>query len=267
MIRGFVAEGRTVLLSSHLLDEVEKICDEVAIVDRGRVVVQGSIAELAAGGEADHSRSRRATKSRRCAILSEHRAVKSAIAESNGIRVTLGTESTRGRRTTSAAVSSSRGSPFAASSRRARHSSSGSWRSRPDWRKQHDEPSPQQLRGLAARASWRPRLVSAEFLKLRKRRGLVLSTLALTVVPMIIGYTVLAEPACRESRQARTGRRTRELLRLDGPAQHAQRRRSDPRRRDARAPAISAPASSASWSSPDGRGSRSSRRAFPRASR
>jgi ABC-type multidrug transport system ATPase subunit len=51
MIRGFVAEGRTVLHSSHLRDEVEKICDEVAIVDRGRVVMQCSIAELAAGGE------------------------------------------------------------------------------------------------------------------------------------------------------------------------------------------------------------------------
>jgi hypothetical protein len=37
----------------------------------------------------------------------------------------------------------------------------------------------------------RPRLVSAEFLKLRKRRGLVLSAFALTVVPMIIAYTVL----------------------------------------------------------------------------
>jgi hypothetical protein len=42
-----------------------------------------------------------------------------------------------------------------------------------------------------ARRSWRPRLVSAEFLKLRKRRGLVISTLALTVLPMIAGYTVL----------------------------------------------------------------------------
>jgi len=38
---------------------------------------------------------------------------------------------------------------------------------------------------------WRPRLVSAELLKLRKRRGLVISALALAVVPMIIGYTVL----------------------------------------------------------------------------
>src|SRR5215207_9102625 len=50
MIRGFVAEGRTVLLSSHLLGEVEKICDFVAIVDRGRVVVDGPLAELKAGG-------------------------------------------------------------------------------------------------------------------------------------------------------------------------------------------------------------------------
>jgi ABC-2 type transport system ATP-binding protein len=49
MIRGFVAEGRTVLLSSHLLDEVEKICDAAAIVDHGRTVLQGSISEIAAG--------------------------------------------------------------------------------------------------------------------------------------------------------------------------------------------------------------------------
>ena len=42
-----------------------------------------------------------------------------------------------------------------------------------------------------ARNNWHPRLVSAEFLKLRKRRGLMISALALTIVPMIIGYTVL----------------------------------------------------------------------------
>jgi ABC-2 type transport system ATP-binding protein len=51
MIRSMVErEGRTVFLSSHLLDEVEKICDAVAIVDRGRIVTQGPIAELAEGG-------------------------------------------------------------------------------------------------------------------------------------------------------------------------------------------------------------------------
>jgi ABC-2 type transport system ATP-binding protein len=51
LIRSFVDEGRTVFLSSHLLDEVEKTCDEVAIVDRGRVIVQGPVAHIATGGE------------------------------------------------------------------------------------------------------------------------------------------------------------------------------------------------------------------------
>ena len=49
MIRAMVEqEGRTVFISSHLLDEVEKICDAAAIVDRGKIVTQGPIAELAA---------------------------------------------------------------------------------------------------------------------------------------------------------------------------------------------------------------------------
>src|SRR5437899_3208628 len=51
LIRSFVDEGRTVFLSSHLLDEVEKTCDHVAIVDRGRVILQGAVAEIAAGGD------------------------------------------------------------------------------------------------------------------------------------------------------------------------------------------------------------------------
>src|SRR3954452_15870219 len=50
LIRAFVGEGRTVFLSSHLLDEVEKTCDQVAIVDQGRIVVQGTVSELAAAG-------------------------------------------------------------------------------------------------------------------------------------------------------------------------------------------------------------------------
>ena len=49
MIRSLVAEGRTVVLSSHLLDEVERTCDAVAIVDRGSIIQQGPISELLAG--------------------------------------------------------------------------------------------------------------------------------------------------------------------------------------------------------------------------
>jgi len=49
MIVSLVAEGRTVVLSSHLLDEVERTCDAVAIVVRGSVVRQGPISELLTG--------------------------------------------------------------------------------------------------------------------------------------------------------------------------------------------------------------------------
>jgi ABC-2 type transport system ATP-binding protein len=51
MILSLVAEGRTVVLSSHLLDEVERTCDAVAIVDRGNIIRQGPIAELLSGAE------------------------------------------------------------------------------------------------------------------------------------------------------------------------------------------------------------------------
>src|ERR1700723_915081 len=49
MILSLVAEGRTVVLSSHLLDEVERPCHAVAIVDRGTVIRQGPISQLLAG--------------------------------------------------------------------------------------------------------------------------------------------------------------------------------------------------------------------------
>jgi ABC-2 type transport system ATP-binding protein len=49
MIQALADEGRTVVLSSHLLDEVERTCDSVAIVDHGRVIRQGPIDELIRG--------------------------------------------------------------------------------------------------------------------------------------------------------------------------------------------------------------------------
>jgi ABC-2 type transport system ATP-binding protein len=49
LIRELVDEGRTVFLSSHLLDEVQRTCDFAAIVDRGKVVTQGSLELLTAG--------------------------------------------------------------------------------------------------------------------------------------------------------------------------------------------------------------------------
>ncbi len=51
MILTLVGEGRTVMLSSHLLDEVERTCDAVAIVDRGNIIRQGPIQELIQGAK------------------------------------------------------------------------------------------------------------------------------------------------------------------------------------------------------------------------
>ena len=49
LIHGLRARGMTVFLNSHLLSEVEMVCDRVAIVDRGRVVRSGPLRELVGG--------------------------------------------------------------------------------------------------------------------------------------------------------------------------------------------------------------------------
>ena len=75
MIRELVdEEGRTVFISSHLLDEIEKTCDTAAIIDNGKVIAQGTITELVSDerrqlviGCDDEDRARRA--------LAEHPAV------------------------------------------------------------------------------------------------------------------------------------------------------------------------------------------------
>ncbi len=46
LIPELAAEGRTVVLCSHLLHEVEQVCDHVAIFQRGRVIAQGKTTEL-----------------------------------------------------------------------------------------------------------------------------------------------------------------------------------------------------------------------------
>src|SRR5215468_8186517 len=87
-VRSFVGRDRTIVLSSHLLDEVEKTCDYVAIVDQGRVVVQGAIAELRNGGkpsvliETDEL-------SRARALVAAHPAVELVREDGTGLHATL----------------------------------------------------------------------------------------------------------------------------------------------------------------------------------
>jgi len=51
LIRSLGAEGRTVFVSSHLLGEVQQMCDRVAIIARGRLVTQGTVHDVLAQGQ------------------------------------------------------------------------------------------------------------------------------------------------------------------------------------------------------------------------
>jgi len=46
LIAGFRSEGRTVILTTHYMEEAERLCDRVAIVDRGRIIALGTPREL-----------------------------------------------------------------------------------------------------------------------------------------------------------------------------------------------------------------------------
>ena len=46
LVRGLVEQGITVLLSSHLMDEVEDLCNRVAIINHGRIIHEGALHEL-----------------------------------------------------------------------------------------------------------------------------------------------------------------------------------------------------------------------------
>ncbi len=48
LIRQLAAEGVTIFLSSHLLHEVEQVCDRIAVIHQGKIVTQGSVNELLA---------------------------------------------------------------------------------------------------------------------------------------------------------------------------------------------------------------------------
>ncbi|HEY3867132.1 MAG TPA: ABC transporter ATP-binding protein [Actinocrinis sp.] len=49
LIKSLAADGTTVFLSSHLLDEVEQVCTHAAVMSRGRLVMQGEVGDLGAG--------------------------------------------------------------------------------------------------------------------------------------------------------------------------------------------------------------------------
>ena len=54
IIRGFRHRGRTVMLTTHYMDEAERLCDRVGIVDQGKIIALGTPRELIGGLGGDH---------------------------------------------------------------------------------------------------------------------------------------------------------------------------------------------------------------------
>jgi ABC-2 type transport system ATP-binding protein len=54
LIEGFRAGGRSILLTTHYMEEAERLCDRVAIIDHGRVIAEGTPRELIASLGAEH---------------------------------------------------------------------------------------------------------------------------------------------------------------------------------------------------------------------
>jgi len=54
LLRGLKQQGRTILVTTHYMDEAHAICDRVAIVDQGKVIAQGTPTELIASLGAEH---------------------------------------------------------------------------------------------------------------------------------------------------------------------------------------------------------------------
>jgi ABC-2 type transport system ATP-binding protein len=84
LIRRLAGEGITVLLSSHQLPEVQELCDRVAIVDKGRVVYEGALADLRRQGGAGY-RLRTTDDERALAIAREQQGVESPVLSESGV--------------------------------------------------------------------------------------------------------------------------------------------------------------------------------------
>jgi ABC-2 type transport system ATP-binding protein len=84
LIRRLAGEGITVLLSSHQLPEVQELCDRVAIVDKGRVVYEGALADLRRQGGAGY-RLRSTDDERALAVAREQEGIDAPALSENGV--------------------------------------------------------------------------------------------------------------------------------------------------------------------------------------
>jgi ABC-2 type transport system ATP-binding protein len=85
LIHRLAQAGMTVLLSSHQLAEVEELCNRVGIINAGKIVFEGTLAELRAGSRPDHQL--RTTDDRLAlSVCAAHPAISDAQLDGEGVR-------------------------------------------------------------------------------------------------------------------------------------------------------------------------------------
>ena len=87
LLRRVSEEGVTVLLSSHLLGEVEQVCDQLVVMDRGRVVRIGTVAELTRAAASMYLEVDDIPRAR--VVLAAHVGVRTVAGEGPGLAVEL----------------------------------------------------------------------------------------------------------------------------------------------------------------------------------
>jgi ABC-2 type transport system ATP-binding protein len=87
LLRRVGDEGRTVLLSSHILSEIEQVCSHAVVMDRGRLVATGTVAELVAAGASAYVEVDDTARGR--AVLEALPGVERVVDESPGLVVRL----------------------------------------------------------------------------------------------------------------------------------------------------------------------------------
>jgi ABC-2 type transport system ATP-binding protein len=95
LIRSIQSTGTTIFLNSHLLSEVEEICDEIAILHRGSIMQQGSVAAITAsvGGQGKNCVVKFTTSPVTAELLAQLPAITTALAEQRGFQATMDSES------------------------------------------------------------------------------------------------------------------------------------------------------------------------------
>ena len=231
MIASLAGEGRTVVLSSHLLDEVQRTCDAVAIVDHGRVIRQGSIDELIRGAGAAVVQVDCAEPARAAQLIDQAGIAAGTALTGTGLTVTLPAGAARevvadiNRRLVRAEhrrVRPAGGPGVAGGLVLVRDEPTGGTvvtTTEPSLSEAESAAPEPGRRRTPRTGAWLPTwdLITTKNLEIRKRRGLMITMVVLIVVPTVLFYGLRLLFHAVDPHTYAPGRQPGHVLRRDQP--------------------------------------------------